>query len=100
MTDSQSDAQFSGTKPIDAKHAFDEARLIDYLKGRLAGFDGNVAIAQFKGGQSCPTYRIDAGANRYGLRRKPPGVLLPSAHAVDREFRVCSALHAAGYPVP
>ena len=100
MIDSDSQAQFSGTKPVEAKHAFDEARLIDYLKERLEGFDGKVTIAQFKGGQSCPTYRMDAGDKRYVLRRKPPGVLLPSAHAVDREFRVCSALHAAGYPVP
>ena len=56
-------------------------------------------VRQFKGGQSNPTYLLETPARRYVLRRKPPGKLLPSAHAVDREFRVISALHAQGFPV-
>ena len=56
-------------------------------------------MRQFKGGQSNPTYLLETPARRYVLRRKPPGKLLPSAHAVDREFRVISALHAQGFPV-
>ena len=56
-------------------------------------------MRQFKGGQSNPTYLLETPARRYVLRRKPPGKLLPSAHAVDREFRVIRALHAQGFPV-
>ena len=56
-------------------------------------------VQQFKGGQSNPTYLLETPARKYVLRRKPPGKLLPSAHAVDREFRVISALHAQGFPV-
>ena len=55
--------------------------------------------SQFKGGQSNPTYLVETPPRRYVLRRKPPGKLLPSAHAVDREYRVIGALHAQGFPV-
>jgi aminoglycoside phosphotransferase (APT) family kinase protein len=65
----------------------------------LEGFRGPLQVEQFKGGQSNPTYRITAGGKRYALRRKPPGKLLPSAHAVDREFKVIKALHGVGFPV-
>ena len=65
----------------------------------LRAFAGPAAIAQFKGGQSNPTYLITAASGRYVLRRKPPGKLLPSAHAIDREYRVTSALAAQGLPV-
>ncbi len=78
---------------------FDAARLEAYLAARLPDFDGPLAVRQFKGGQSNPTYLLETPARRYVLRRKPPGKLLPSAHAVDREFRVISALHAQGFPV-
>src|SRR5262249_61439148 len=61
---------------------------------------GPLAIHHFKGGQSNPTYLSETPARRYVLRRKPPGQLLPSAHAVDREFRVIGALHAQRFPVP
>jgi aminoglycoside phosphotransferase (APT) family kinase protein len=57
-------------------------------------------VAQFKGGQSNPTYLVEAGGTRYVVRRKPPGHLLPSAHAVDREYRVLTALQGTGFPVP
>ena len=79
--------------------AIDAARLEAYLASRLPDFRGPLAVRQFKGGQSNPTYLLETPARRYVLRRKPPGKLLPSAHAVDREFRVISALHAQGFPV-
>ncbi|MEM7406880.1 MAG: phosphotransferase [Pseudomonadota bacterium] len=100
MTSDNAQDQFSGTKPVAEMHRFDEARLLAYLHQHLDGFAEPATISQFKGGQSCPTYRIDARSGRYVLRRKPPGKLLPSAHAVDREYRVITALHAAGFPVP
>ncbi len=92
--------QNSGTRDVREAHRFDEQRLLDYLADKMPGFSGPLTVRQFKGGQSNPTYRLDAGSGRYVLRRKPPGKLLKSAHAVDREFRVISALHAAGFPVP
>jgi aminoglycoside phosphotransferase (APT) family kinase protein len=86
--------QFVGTKPVEERHRIDTGALEKYL-----GF-GLARIEQFKGGQSNPTYLLSAvDGRRFVLRRKPPGKLLPSAHAVDREFRVISALHAAGFPV-
>jgi aminoglycoside phosphotransferase (APT) family kinase protein len=91
--------QFVGTKPVEERHRFDVARLEAYLRERIEGFRGPVQVEQFKGGQSNPTYRLSANGKRYTLRRKPPGKLLPSAHAVDREFRVISALHKVGFPV-
>lgn len=92
-------AAFSGTREIADAYRFDSDRLVEYLAEHIEGFGGPVDIAQFKGGQSNPTYMITAGSGKYVLRRKPPGKLLPSAHAVDREFRVISALHAEGFPV-
>ena len=94
------DDAFSGTKPVEERHRIDEARLLDWLAANLPGFAGPLAVTQFRGGQSNPTYRLDTPRRSYALRRKPFGKLLPSAHAVDREFRVISALHAQGYPVP
>jgi aminoglycoside phosphotransferase (APT) family kinase protein len=92
--------QFIGTKAVEERHRFDVEALQKYLKARIDGLRGPLQIEQFKGGQSNPTYRL-AGADgkKYVLRRKPPGRLLPSAHAVDREYRVIRALHAAGFPV-
>ncbi len=91
---------FSGTEPVRARHRIDPARLEDWMRAHVDGFRGLLDVAQFKGGQSNPTYRIDAGGARYVVRRKPPGQLLPSAHAVDREYRVLSALQGTGVPVP
>jgi aminoglycoside phosphotransferase (APT) family kinase protein len=82
--------QFIGTKPVEERHRIDVAALEKFLGMRIS------RVEQFKGGQSNPTYKID---DKYVLRRKPPGKLLPSAHAVDREYRVIKALHAAGFPV-
>ncbi|MEO0998260.1 MAG: phosphotransferase family protein, partial [Pseudomonadota bacterium] len=92
--------KFSGTKDVVSAHRFDEQRLSDYLTATVPEIDGPLVVRQFKGGQSNPTYRLEGPGGRYVLRRKPPGKLLPSAHAVDREFRVLSALHGAGFPVP
>jgi len=91
--------QFVGVKPVEERHRFDIAKLEHYLRGHIEGFAGPLEVEQFKGGQSNPTYRISAGGRRYALRRKPPGKLLPSAHAVDREYRVIKALHGVGFPV-
>src|SRR4051812_7631104 len=86
--------QFIGTKPVEERHRIDAAALERFLQFPIK------AIEQFKGGQSNPTYRLTASDGRnYVLRRKPPGKLLPSAHAVDREFKVISALHPTGFPV-
>ncbi len=91
--------QFIGVKPVEERHRIDAGRLEDFLRQHMEGFRGPLQIEQFKGGQSNPTYRITAGGKRYALRKKPPGKLLPSAHAVDREFRVIKALHGVGFPV-
>jgi len=86
--------QFIGTKPVEERHRIDVAALEKFLGFRISN------VEQFKGGQSNPTYRISAAdGRRLVLRRKPPGKLLPSAHAVDREYRVISALHKVGFPV-
>jgi len=91
--------QFIGVKPVEERHRIDAARLEDFLKDRIEGFRGPLQVEQFKGGQSNPTYRVTAGGKRYALRKKPPGKLLPSAHAVDREYKVIKALHGVGFPV-
>ncbi len=90
---------FSGTKDVAAPLRFDATALEAHLAAHAPGFAGPLTVRQFKGGQSNPTYLLETPAQRYVLRRKPPGKLLPSAHAVDREFRVISALHAQGFPV-
>jgi aminoglycoside phosphotransferase (APT) family kinase protein len=87
------------TRPVAPQHAIDAARLAAWLAGNVAPLDGALEIAQFKGGQSNPTYLLTAGRQRYVLRRKPPGKLLPSAHAVDREYRVIRALGGTEVPV-
>jgi len=87
------------TRPVVPQHAIDAQRLSEWLGAHVAPLDGPLEIAQFKGGQSNPTYLLAAGSRRYVLRRKPPGKLLPSAHAVDREFRVIRALAGTDVPV-
>jgi aminoglycoside phosphotransferase (APT) family kinase protein len=76
-----------------------EAALATYLEAHVPGFRGPLTASKFKGGQSNPTYLVEAASGRYVLRRKPPGKLLASAHAVDREFRVLRALHGSAVPV-
>jgi aminoglycoside phosphotransferase (APT) family kinase protein len=92
--------QFSGTRDVRAAHRFDVSRLEQYMQASVEGFEPPLTVSQFKGGQSNPTYLLESPSGRYVLRRKPPGKLLKSAHAVDREYRVISALHAADFPVP
>lgn len=77
----------------------DEKALENYLRANLAGFSGALTTSKFAGGQSNPTFLLEAGGNNYVLRRKPPGNLLKSAHAVDREFRVTKALMQTDVPV-
>jgi len=90
---------FSGTKDAAPTLSLDTPRLEHYLTATIAGFTGPLVVKQFKGGQSNPTYLLETPARRYVLRRKPPGKLLPSAHAVDREYRVIGALYGQGFPV-
>ncbi|MBW1683318.1 MAG: phosphotransferase [Deltaproteobacteria bacterium] len=78
--------------PVRKAHRFDEEALRDYLRARLEGFHGPLTVQQFGHGQSNPTFLLTAGQRRFVLRKKPPGRLLPSAHAVDREYRVLKAL--------
>jgi aminoglycoside phosphotransferase (APT) family kinase protein len=90
---------FRGTAPVEERLRFDVARLAQYLTGRIPAF-GALEVRQFKGGQSNPTYLIEAGSRSYVLRRKPPGRLLPSAHAIEREYRIMTALAGSDVPVP
>ena len=89
----------TGTKSVAESHRFDEARLATWMAANVEGYSGPLEVRQFKGGQSNPTYQLVTPGKTYVMRRKPPGKLLPSAHAVDREFRVISALYPIGYPV-
>ena len=99
MSASDRQSNFSGTKEVAERLRFDGGSLESYLHEHLPGFTGPVAVSQFRGGQSNPTYLVETPPRRYVLRRKPPGKLLPSAHAVDREYRVISALYPQGFPV-
>jgi len=89
----------TGTKPVVESHRFDEGKLAEWMAANVDGYQGPLQVRQFKGGQSNPTYQLVTPTRTYVLRRKPPGKLLPSAHAVDREFRAISALHPTGFPV-
>ncbi|TDJ25770.1 MAG: phosphotransferase family protein [Gammaproteobacteria bacterium] len=81
-------------------HRFDEQALLDYLAANLDGFEAPVTIRQFEGGQSNPTFLLEAASGNYVMRKQPPGELLPSAHQVDREHRVMDALRDSDVPVP
>ena len=100
MTTIDRQSAFSGTREVTEQLRIDAARLEDYMRARVPGFAGPIVVSQFKGGQSNPTYLVETPLRRYVLRRKPPGKLLPSAHAVDREHRIISALYAQNFPVP
>jgi aminoglycoside phosphotransferase (APT) family kinase protein len=93
--------QFTGTRTVSSQHAFDVEKLESWLLDRLPGFKGPLSVEQFKGGQSNPTYKLITPARAYVMRSKPGPVakLLPSAHAIEREFRVMSALAFTGVPV-
>ena len=74
---------FSGTKPVVDSHKFNEANLAAWMQAHVEGYEGPLEVRQFKGGQSNPTYQLVTPKKKYVMRRKPPGKLLPSAHAVD-----------------
>jgi len=88
-----------GTVSVREAHRFDVSRLQAFMKQRVEGFTGPVKVEQFKGGQSNPTYKLVTPGRSYVLRRKPPGKLLPGAHAIEREYRVIDALGRQGFPV-
>ncbi len=92
-------AQNSGTGAVREGQGFDVAALEAWMARHVEGFAGPLAVEQFRGGQSNPTYKLTASGVSYVLRRKPPGKLLPGAHAVDREYRVITALGGQGFPV-
>ena len=86
--------------PVLPNNRFDQAALAKYLEQRVEGFRGDCEVRQFQGGFSNPTYHLQTADRAYVLRKKPPGRLLPSAHAVDREYKVLKALQTTGVPVP
>jgi aminoglycoside phosphotransferase (APT) family kinase protein len=90
----------TGTVAVEPRDRLDLDRLADWMRAAVPGFTGPIAYAKFAGGQSNPTYRLDTPCGAYVLRRKPFGPILPSAHAVDREYRVIAGLHPTGFPVP
>ena len=92
--------KFTGTKDVQEHLRFDTERLERYLGDHVDGFAGPLEVREFRGGQSNPTYQLVTPTAKYVLRRKPPGILLPSAHAVDREYRVMHQLHPTGFPIP
>ena len=85
---------------VRANHRFDEGALQAWLEANLEAFEPPLQVRQFTRGASNPTFLLTSGDRRWVLRKKPPGALLPSAHQVDREFRVMKALGGAGFPVP
>lgn len=96
----QDTKDFTGFSDTPDHLKFDEAALSAYLADNVDGFEGPLSVQKFKGGQSNPTYLLTTPSKKYVLRRKPPGKLLPSAHAVDREYQVITALHGEGFPTP
>ncbi|MEZ5895185.1 MAG: phosphotransferase family protein [Parvularculaceae bacterium] len=97
MTDAGN--EFVGVTDTPQFLKFDESALDAYMRANVAGFEGPLSVKKFKGGQSNPTYLLTTPAKKYVLRRKPPGKLLPSAHAVDREYTVMTALAQENFPV-
>ena len=92
--------QFSGTKDVAENLAFDLNALNNFLCAHNIGISNILDYKQFKGGQSNPTYLLNSENDQYVLRRKPPGKLLKSAHAVDREYKVLTGLNSTNVPTP
>jgi aminoglycoside phosphotransferase (APT) family kinase protein len=90
---------FVGTVEPEGADRLDEGKLTEWMQANVEGFKEPLQLSKFKGGQSNPTYKIGAQSGNYVLRRKPFGPLLPSAHAVDREYKVQAGLHKTGFPV-
>jgi aminoglycoside phosphotransferase (APT) family kinase protein len=99
MSNIDAQTAFTGTVEPEGADRLDEAALTAWMAGNVAGFEGPIHLTKFKGGQSNPTYKIAAASGDYVLRRKPFGPLLPSAHAVDREYRVQAGVGKTGFPV-
>jgi aminoglycoside phosphotransferase (APT) family kinase protein len=99
MSQANPEAAFTGVKAVDEKNRFDEAALTRWMEANVEGFVGPLSVNQFKGGQSNPTFQLVTPNKKYVIRKKPGGKLLPSAHAVDREYRVLTALYPTGFPV-
>jgi aminoglycoside phosphotransferase (APT) family kinase protein len=99
---SELEQQYTGTRPVSAAHAFDVAALQAWLEKNLEGFAGPLSVEAFKGGQSNPTYKLNTPTRSYVMRAKPGPVakLLPSAHAIEREYAVMRGLHGTDVPVP
>nr|WP_199899345.1 phosphotransferase family protein [Sneathiella glossodoripedis] len=89
----------SEVTPVRPAHVFNESNLYQYMQENVDGFKGPLTVSQFEGGQSNPTFLLHTPDQEYVMRKKPPGVLLPSAHAVDREYRIMSALQDTDVPV-
>ena len=94
------ETEMVGTIDVPERDQLDEAALTAWMEENVEGFSGPIGLSKFKGGQSNPTYRVDTPGCSYVLRRQPFGKLLPSAHAVDREYRAMAALGPTGFPVP
>src|SRR6187402_547048 len=94
--------RFTGTRPVAEQHRFDVGALQAWLQSHVPGFTGPLDVAQFRGGQSNPTFKLITPGATYVMRSKPgPAArLLPSAHAIEREYRVMAALAESGVPVP
>lgn len=92
--------QNTGTMEVLDRHSFDIGALEAWMRERVDGFKGPLAVEEFRGGQSNPTFKLSSPSGEYVMRRKPPGKLLKSAHAVDREYRVMTALAETPVPVP
>ena len=90
----------TGTMEVLERHQFDVSKLQDFMYENVDGFEGDIKLEEFKGGQSNPTYKVITPNQSYVLRRKPPGKLLKSAHAVDREYKVITGLNKTDVPVP
>ena len=86
--------------PVRPQHDFDRNALNRYMLQNVEGYRGILSISQFEGGQSNPTFLVESSSGRYVLRKQPPGELLPSAHAIDREYRVMAALAVSVVPLP
>ena len=93
-------ADYTGVGETPEHLRVDAAALDAYMRAHVAGYEGPLSIAKFKGGQSNPTYLVATQGKKYVLRRKPPGNLLPSAHAIEREYQVMTALSKRGFPAP
>jgi aminoglycoside phosphotransferase (APT) family kinase protein len=100
MAEQQAPQIETGLVEVREAHKFDEAKLDQYLGAHLPGWAGKAEIKQFEGGQSNPTFMLRSGGKKYVLRKKPPGKLLKSAHAIEREYRIYKALEDTDVPVP